>query len=96
MLFRLCQYFSASLLLLLPLSVLSNCEHILEMEDRNTEDPMNAMAQSKQGRLQESNPMMVLKTLKQFLELKKMSKSTKKSFYKDEKFVGWQVRYIVV
>ena len=94
-------FFSAAFFI--PLS-----ENILEIETdkRNTLGRRNALGHTKQGRVKERNPMMVLKTLKKFLESKKMSKASKKKLqrliknlkplYNYERNFGGKVRSIVV
>ena len=73
---------------------------------RNTLGTRNAWKPNKQGRFQERNPIMVLKKLEEFLELKRMPKAAKKKLqrlikdfkpiYRYGRHFVWKVRSIVV
>ena len=77
----------------------------METDKRNTLVTRNAW-KYKQGGFQERNPIMVLKKLEKFLELKRMTNASKKKLqelikkvkplYKYERSFVWKVRCIVV
>ena len=77
----------------------------METDNRNTLVTRNAW-KYKQGGFQERNPIMVLKKLEEFLELKRMPKAAKKKLqrlikdfkpiYRYGRHFVWKVRSIVV